>query len=157
MEEFDAEDVSTVFSMFGMDDLFARFRKNETENNLELTRITPVEQLQKNMELEFSEAVEMKWKLKLLKKGEKGAARHMGKCSVCSSNKIAVMLREYGIQGADSKEMEEKMKGWKGYFLATVNAASAGLALGLVGGQKAKLGSCLLKIQRAHQWEHQDD
>ena len=151
---FDFEDVSTVFSMFEMDALFSRFKKNDTDNNLEVTRTTPVQHLQKQFELDFSEAVELQWKLKLLKKGEKGVERHLGKCRICSASKIGVLLREYGMQEAESKEMEAKMKGWKAYFLATVNATSAAIELGLAG-QKSKLPSCLVAIQRAHQWEHE--
>ena len=157
MEEFDAEDVSTVFSMFGMDDLFARFRKNETDNNLEVTMITPTSELQNNMQLAFAEAVEMQWKLKLLENREKGVERHLEKCSICRSTKIGLILREYGMPEAVSKELEAKTGNWKGYFLATVNAASAALALGLVAGQKAKLAACLLKIQKAHNWVLPDD
>src|SRR3990167_3267848 len=108
MEEFDAEDVSTVFSMFGMDDLFARFRKNETDNNLEVTMITPTSELQNNMQLPFAEAVEMQWKLKLLENREKGVERHLEKCSICRSTKIGLILREYGMPEAVSKELEAK-------------------------------------------------
>ena len=73
MEDFDAEDVSTVFSMFKMDALFSRFRKNESDNNLEITRVTPVVDLQKSMGFDFPESMELLWKLNLLEKGEKEA------------------------------------------------------------------------------------
>ena len=55
MEDLDSDDVSTVFSMFNMDSLFSRFKKNDEYNNLEVTINTPMPDLQKCLELEFSE------------------------------------------------------------------------------------------------------
>src|SRR3990167_6575762 len=86
MEDLDSDDVSTVFSMFNMDSLFSRFKKNDEYNNLEVTVNTPMPDLQKCLELEFSEVAELLWKLKLLEIGEKGEARHLRKCSICSSS-----------------------------------------------------------------------
>ena len=157
MEDFDSEDVSSVFSMFQMDTLFDRFRENETDNNLETTLITPLEHLQSKLKLEFSEAVELLWKLKLLESGEKGMPRHLSKCSICSKTKIGVLLQEYGMTEATKKEIEVKIKDWKGYFLATVNPVSAALALDVEGGLKSQLTTCLLRIQRVHKWNFPDD
>ena len=156
VDYLDSDDVSTVFSMFKMDALFANFKKNDTDNNLGVTRTTPIVDLQNNLELNFSEAAELLWKLNLLEKGEKGVELHLEKCSICRTTKLAALLREYGMQEADSKAMAEKMKDWKGYCLATVNGASVALALGLAANEKAKLATCLMKIQRAHQWSYQD-
>lgn len=152
VDHFDAEDVSTVFSMFRMDSLFANFANNDTDNNLGVTRTTPLADLQKTFELDFSEAVELLWKLNLLEKGEKGVDGHLGKCSICRTTKLGALLREYGMQEVDSKEIEAKMKDWKGYFLATVTGAPAASELGLSATEKPKLATCLMKIQRSHQW-----
>ena len=149
MEHFDSEDVSTVFSMFNMDILFSRFRENEPDNNLDIIRVTPVADLQKDMAFDFPETVELIWKLNLLEKGEKESESHLAKCSICRTSKLGSLLKEYGMPDADSKAMEAKMEGWRGYFLATVNGPSAALALGV---EKAKLASCLMRIQRVHQW-----
>src|SRR3990167_10055754 len=99
MKDLDFDDVSTVFSMFNMDSLFSRFKKND-EYNLEVTVNTPMPDLQKCLELEFSEVAELLWKLKLLEKGEKGEARHLRKCSICSGKPV-VLLREYGMKEED--------------------------------------------------------
>src|SRR3990167_9051570 len=63
MEEFDSEDVSTVFSMFKMDMLFSRFKKNDVDNNLEVTAGSGAHHLQNALELDFAEAVELLWKV----------------------------------------------------------------------------------------------
>ena len=152
MEALDFEDVSTVFSMFEMDALFARFKKNDIDKNLEVTVVSSVAYLQKHLELEFSEAVELQWKLKLLENKEKGVARHLSKCRICASNNLSVLLREYGMNAADSKEIEAKMRGWKGYFLATANPANAAEALKLTASQRQKFTTCLVRIQRLHNW-----
>ena len=54
------------FSMFKMDALFSRFRKNESDNNLEITRVTPVVDLQKSMGFDFPESMELLWKFNFL-------------------------------------------------------------------------------------------
>lgn len=82
METFDAEDVSTLFSMFNMDNLYPRFKKNDIYKNLAVTVITPAEHLQNNLELSFSEAVTLQWKLKLLENGEEGTEHHWTNCSM---------------------------------------------------------------------------
>ena len=150
METFDAEDVSTLFSMFNMDNLYPRFKKNDIYKNLAVTVITPAEHLQNNLELSFSEAVTLQWKLKLLENGEEGTEHHWTNCSICPSKKLGLLLREYGMQEADSKEIEALITEWSGYFLVTINPASS--AINLDQDHKSKLASCLLKIQRAHQW-----
>src|SRR3990167_1955597 len=152
LEDLDAEDVSTVFSMFNMDSLFSRFKKKDIYNNLEVTATATVEHLQKQLDLEFSEAVEFLWKLKLLENGEKGEAGHLRKCSICSSINAEVLLAVW-----KEKKIEAKMNGWKGYYFATVNAASAGLELNLTPALEQKLATCWVRIQKAHKWEHPDD
>src|SRR3990167_61008 len=159
MEDLDAEDVSTVFSMFNMDFLFSRFKKKDIYNNLEITAAAMVEHLQKQLDLEFSEAVEFLWKLKLLENGEKGEAGHLRKCSICSSINAGVLLAEYGMRAEERKEIEAKMNGWKGYYFATINAAAANASLGLnlTPALEQKLATCWVRIQKAHKWEHPDD
>ena len=157
MEEFDSEDVSTVFSMFKMDMLFSRFKKNDVDNNLEVTADSGAENLQNALKLDFAEAVELLWKLKLLEKGEKGAGRHLEKCSICSSTKPGVLLHEYGMKEEDRKKMEAKMINWKGYYFPTVSAVSAALELKLDSSLRAKLTTCWKRIEKAHKWEHSDD
>ena len=44
---------------------------------------------------------------------------------------IHLLLREYGLQAAEIKQVEEKMKGWKGYYFPTANARSVAGELGL--------------------------
>jgi len=157
MEDLDSDDVSTIFSMFNMDSLFSRFKKNDEDNNLEVTINTPMPDLQKCLELEFSEVAEFVWKLKLLEKGEKGEARHLGKCSICSSSKPGNLLREYGMKQEDRKEIEGKMEGWKGYYFTSVTPASAALELNLASTLRQKLTTCWMRIQKAHNWEHPSD
>ena len=156
VEDLDPDDVSTVFSMFNMDSLFPRFKQNDIDNNLEVTATATVEHLQKQLEVDFSEAVQLQWKLKLLGNGEKGEASHLAKCSICSS-KPGVLLGEYGMKAQERKEIEAKMNAWKGYYFATVNAASACLALNLTPALGQKLATCWVRIQKAHKWEHPDD
>ena len=154
MEEFDAEDVSTLFSIFNMDHLFANFSKNDTYN-LDLAVLAPVKDLQNKMGLEFEEAITFQWKLKLLEKGEEGVARHLKQCSICRPTKVGELLREYGMLAADAKEIEGKLTGWKGYFLVTVNPAT--MELDLTADKQSKLASLLLKIRRRHKWESVED
>ena len=158
MEGLDFEDVSTVFSMFNMDSLFSRFKKNDVDNNLEVTANATVVDLQKIYELEFPEAVELRWKLKLLKKGEKGEAGHLRKCSICSSSNPGGLLREYGMKEEERAEIEAKMEGWKGYYFAAVNAASAAAELGpfLAPGLRQKFTTCWARVHKAHKWKHSD-
>ena len=156
MEDLDSEDVSTVFSMFNMDSLFSRFKKNDVDNNLEVTANSTVADLQKSLELEFAEAVEFIWKLKLLEKGEKGEAGHLKKCSICSG-KPGGLLREYGMKEEERKVIEAKMRDWKGYYFTIVTAASAAAELNLASGLRQKMTTCWLRIQKAHKWEHPDD
>src|SRR3990167_886801 len=153
----DSQDVSTVFSLFNMDPLFFRFKKNDIDNNLAVTATTQVADLQKDFEIEFSEAVELLWKLKLLKHGEKGVACHLAKCKICSSTNPSLLLREYGLQAAEIKEVEEKMKGWKGYYFPTANARSVAGELGLARELRSKLTTCWVNNQNVHKWEHQQD
>src|SRR3990167_6444697 len=148
MEQLDSEDVSTLFS---------RFKKNDVDNNLEVLANSTVVDLQRTLELEFSEAVELLWKLKLLEKGEMGEARHLSKCSICSSNNPGDLLREYGMHEEDRKEIEGEMKDWKGYFFATATAMNAAGELKLKASLRQKLAPCWMRIQRAHKWEHPED
>ena len=157
MEQLDSDDVSTVFSVFNMDSLFSRFKKNDVDNNLEVLANSTVVDLQRTLELEFSEAVELLWKLKLLEKGEMGEARHLSKCSICSSNNPGDLLREYGMHEEDRKEIEGEMKDWKGYFFATATAMNAAGELKLKASLRQKLAPCWMRIQRAHKWEHPED
>ena len=158
MEEFDSEDVSTVFSMFQMDMLFSRYKKNDVDNNnLGVTAGAVADHLQNALELEFSEAVELLWKLKLLENGEKGVGTHLKKCSICSSTKPGVLLREYGMKEEDTKKIEEKMNNWKGYYFSTVSAVSAASELKLDSSLRPKLTTCWKRIEKAHKWEHSDD
>ena len=157
MEDLDSDDVSTVFSMFNMDSLFSRFKKNDVDNNLEVTANTAVADLQKGLELEFSEAAELLWKLKLFEKGERGEARHLKNCSICSSSNPGGLLREYGMKEEDRKEIEAKMIGWKGYYFAAVTASSAALEMNLEPAHRQRLTTCWMRIQKAHNWEHQDE
>src|SRR3990167_625593 len=155
MEDLDSDDVSTVFSVFDMDSLFSRFKKNDVDNNLEVIGNTPMPDLQKYLELEFSEVAELVWKLKLLGKGEKGEARHFTKCSICSGKPV-VLLREYGMKEEYLKEIEGKMEGWKGYYFTSINHASAALQLNLAPGLRKKLTPSWMRIKKAHNWEHPD-
>lgn len=155
MARFDPEDVSTVFSQFQMDSLFPRFKKNDVDKNLAVTVTTTVEHLQKDLELHFSEAAELLWKLKLLKHGEKGVARHLEKCSICSSTKPGLLLQEYGLREADRKQMEEKIKEWKGYYFTTSARSLAG-ELDLANDIRSRFTTCCINIQNVHKWQHED-
>ena len=136
--------------------MFYRFKKNDVDNNLEVTAGGVVDTLQNALELDFSEAVELLWKLKLLENGEKGADRHLEKCSICSSTKPGVLLREYGMQEEARKKMEAKLNNWKGYYFATVSAVSAALELKLDCSLRPKMTTSWKKIEKAHKWELTD-
>ena len=157
MEELDSEDISTVFSMFNMDSLFSTFKKNDMDNNLGVTTTATVAELQTDLELEFSETVELLWKLTLLKNGEKGAETHLSKCSICSSTKLGVLLQEYGMGKEEIKTIEESIKPWKGYYVPTANARSAALELNLTGDLRPKFTTCWTRIQNVHKWVHTDE
>src|SRR3990167_3631636 len=152
MQELDSGDFSTLFSTLHMDSLFSLFKKHDTDNNLEVTATAAVGDLQKNLKMHFSEAVELLWKLKLLKKGEKGVAGHLAKCGICSTSKPGVLLQEYGIEEECRKEIEEKIKDWKGYYFAAANAVCAATKLDLAPALRPKFTSCWLRIQKAHKW-----
>jgi len=143
------EDVSTVFSMFKMDAMFSRFRNYDPSCNLDTILNSTVDDLQINLKLEFKEAVEILFKIKLLEKKEKGAERHLKACSICKANKIGVLLKEYGLPEKDLKQIEDKSKDWKGFYLATLFPSMA--AKELEGG--SELISCLARIQRRHKWK----
>ena len=153
IQDLDTEDVSTLFSTFDMDSLFAIFKKNDTDNNLEVTATAGVADLQKNLGMHFSEAVELRWKLKLIEKGEKGVSGHLAKCGICSSRKLGALLLEYGM-GEEREEIVEKMRGWKGYYFTTANAVSAASELDLAPALRPKLTACWLRIQKAHKWDN---
>ena len=157
MDHLDSQDVSTVFSLFNMDSLLPRYKQNDIDNNLAVTVTTAVEHLQNDLELTFSEAVELLWKLKLFKHGEKGVARHLAKCSICSSTKPGLLLQEYGLEQAERKEIEEKMKEWKGYYFVSAKARPAAVELNLAREIRRKFTTCWVRIQKAHKWEHQED
>ena len=148
--ELDFSDVSTIFSMFEMDAIFYRF-KNKTDGNLKTILPVPVADLQKNLELEFSEAVDFHWKLRLLENGVKGVANHLSKCHICPSAKPGVLLKEYGLGEQERKQIEEKIKGWKGYYLLVNGPSAFNLPEGA--GLVSSLGSCLAKIQEGHKWD----
>ena len=157
LQYLDSEDVSTVFSMFNMDHLFSRFKKNDVDNNLQVTVGTAMEYLQKNLKLNFSEAVELLWKLKLLGHGNKGVEWHLNKCGICASTKPGLLLQEYGMAESEISQIHEKMKDWKGFYLATANASSVAAELDIEGELRSKLTTYWVRIQNAHQWKQQDD
>ena len=150
--DLEAEDVSTLFSMFKMDGLFSRFKKNEKNNNLEELLSASVADLQSHLELELPQAAEMLFKLKLLENGEKGAERHLADCSICSSAP-GRLLREYGMLEDEGNQIDEKIKDWQGYFLVVMNAMGAATALDLQSAPlRSKFANCLMKIHKAHKW-----
>ena len=151
MDVFDSSDISTVFSAFDMDALFPRFQKNDVYNNLGVTGSATVEQLQKSLQMGFSEAVELLWKVTLLKHGEKGVAHHLSTCSICAG-KPPSLLREYGMSVAEVREMSSEINGWYGYYLVTINAQTTAEKLNLTD-LKSKFILCCLRIQDIHQWE----
>ena len=152
MDEFDAEDVSTVFSMFKMDHLFTAFKISKT-SNLEEAASASVADLQNRLQIEFPEALEMLFKLKLFENGEKGVDQHLAGCSICASKNVGVLLREYGMTEDERKEIEENIKDWKGYFLVVASTMGAASALELPAGTlRSKLASCMTQIKRVHKW-----
>ena len=157
LQYLDIEDVSTVFSMFNMDHLFYRFKKNDVDNNLQVTVGTATEYLKTDLKLEFSEAVELLWKLKLLKHGNKEVGWHLSKCGICASTKPGLLLQEYGMEESEVAQILAKMQDWKGFYLATANARSVAAELEMEGELRAKLTTCWVRIQNAHQWNHNID
>ena len=155
MEDFDSEDVSTVFSLFDMDSLFSRYKQNDVDANLEVTAGFMAENLQSSLKLEFSEAVELLWKLKLLENGEKGTANHLSKCSICSSTNPAAILKEYGMKEEDRNQIVEKMKevNWKGFYFAAANVTAVTSHLRVADALKPRVNICWLRIQKAHNWQ----
>ena len=129
------------------------FKKWKIDKNLAVTSTAAIANLQKDLELEFSEVADLLWKLALLKKRYKGVASHLENCSICSSNKPAVLLLEYGMAQAEWKEVAGKMKNWKGYYFATVDAISVALELNVAREIRSKLTTtCWVRVQNVHEW-----
>ena len=150
-ESLDAQDISTIFSIFQMDHLFARYKNNKMIQNLEEILIAPTAELQNNLGYEFEEAIEIQFKLKLFENKEMSLDNHFAKCSICSTKNRSALLREYGIAGEkERKEIEEKIKNWKNYFLATVNPVMAATIVGLPLECGLQLKTCLMRLQKIH-------
>ena len=155
MRELDFEDVSTLFSMFQMDSMFSRFKKYETNNNMEELSNASVADLQIHLNLDFSEAVEILFRLKLIENREEGVESHLSSCSICSSKNVGLLLKEYGMKYEDP-QIDANFKDWKGYFLVAMNGLGVASALELQAGPlRSELVHCLTQIKRVHKWKQE--
>ena len=125
--DLDAQDVSTIFSLYEMDHLFHQYKKKESEITPGEILNSTAEDLKDNLKLELKEAAEMHFKFQLLQNGEFSVDHHLSKCSICSRTNLLTILAEYGVKFDDNERSHflEKSKEWKGYFLICFSAVNA--------------------------------
>ena len=152
MDALDLGDVSTLFSMFEMDGMFTKFKEHEESQSIEAVLLHPAVELAKKWQLKIPETMKMLFKLKLIENGEKEAKSHVRKCSICQSTDVTTLLGEHGMKDEEKKEIREKIRDWKGYFLVAAEPMSVASTLFLPTTLKSKFIVCLGRIQKAHSW-----
>ena len=152
LQNLECDDISTVFSLFQMDDLFFKFKKQEKKILVAGIIHFTIDELIKDLDLAWTDAVEMYFKFQLLKNGEYSVDRHFSKCSICRTMNICLLLKEYGVE-FDANErtyLEEKCRDWEGYFLVVLNVVNAVKLLELPKNLQGKVLAVLNTIQRLH-------
>ena len=152
-EDLDAQDVSTLFSLFKLDALFPAMQ--ETKTTLEEILLSPIELVQKKFCISFAAAADLQFKMKLLENKELSPENHLNNCSICSTKNVFLLLLEYGLklEEKDKKEMHKKIGEWRGYFFATVNPVSGVAFLEVPPSLSTKFTQALVRIQKAHNWQ----
>ena len=153
--ELDSQDISSLFSLFKIDHLFAAFKKSEASFSFDEILGAAADELQENMEIGFHDSVEMNFKLKVFSRNLFSVEKHVANCSICPHKNLVTLLLEYGLKVDENQkeELQEKIKDWKGFYFVTLKPTRAAKCLNVAPAFRVKLIKALKSIKDAHCWE----